>query len=381
MSTYISGGFGWLRDNFLLPSAANATATTASTNIITVNDTSKLVVDTPVYFTQMIISSNPVTTFGNISDGQEYYVREIVSGTEFTISTTRGGDELSLSNATGTMNVTQWEQTNTDRLWVTLNGYKVFASLLRVNDINELSILTAITNTDTVIITSMMPSATPNQEKFFINVNAINEPSVYRQNPSTATWLTEDFQSTDETIYVNDVSKLVTLTTQVETNIAEVSGQYLIGLTADKNIISSVAVYNENTGSYISSIYYAIEVIDLVPTLVIEADPLVISDGQTLTITITEGDTIFINGEQIGFTSIDLTTNTITGLSRGINTTGAQSLISKYTKVYGLLNTNKMPESYYDLDWNSYEYNVVEGDPLQISTTDSAIFLRTDSNE
>jgi hypothetical protein len=381
VSTYISGGFGWLRDNFLLPSAANATATTASTNIITVNDTSKLVVDTPVYFTQMIISSNPVTTFGNISDGQEYYVREIVSGTQFTISTTRGGDELSLSNATGTMNVTQWEQTNTDRLWVTLNGYKVSTNLLKINNVNELSILTSITNTDTVIITSMMPSATPNQEKFFINVNALNQPLVYRQNPSTVTWLTEDFKFTDETIYVNDVLKLVTITTQVETNISAVSGEYFIGLTADKNIINSVTVYNENTSSYISSSYYTIEVIDLVPTLIIEADPLVINDGQTLTITITEGDTIFINGEQIGFTTINVAANTITGLSRGINTTGTQNLIPKYTKVYGLLNTNKMPENYYDLEWNSYFYNSTEGDPLQISTTDSAIFLRIDSNE
>jgi hypothetical protein len=227
----------------------------------------------------------------------------------------------------------------------------------------------------------MMPSATPNQEKFFINVNALNQPLVYRQNPSTVTWLTEDFKYTDETIYVNDVLKLVTITTQVETNISAVSGEYFIGLTADKNIINSVTVYNENTSSYINSSYYTIEVIDLVPTLIIEADPLVINDGQTLTITITEGDTIFINGEQIGFTTINVAANTITGLSRGINTTGTQNLIPKYTKVYGLLNTNKMPENYYDLEWNSYFYNSTEGDPLQISTTDSAIFLRTDSNE
>jgi hypothetical protein len=32
-----------------------------------------------------------------------------------------------------------------------------------------------------------------------------------------------------------------------------------------------------------------------------------------------------------------------------------------------------MDQDYYDLDWN-------DGEPLQISNTDAAIFLRTDNN-
>ena len=373
VNSYVSGGYGWEQDNFLLPVSAIASATATSTNNITVDSTTKLVEGTPVYFTQMEISSSPVTSFGGIIDQQKYYVREIVNATTFTISSTIGGDEVTLTNATGTMNVTQWEQTDTNRIWVTVNGEKISSSLLKINDINELSILAAITNTDEITITTMMPSATPNEEKFFINVNSINQPTVYREGPSTTTYLTQDLKFTDETIYVNDVRKLITVSEQVVTNTVEVSGEYFIGLNTDKNLLTSVDVYNETKGQVISSDYYTLTIIDLVPTLTIVANSSYIDDGDILTITLTEGTRIYVGGEQISFTEVDLLNNTLSGLQRGINTTGTPTLTGKYTQVYGFLNTNLMDQDYYDLDWN-------DGEPLQISNTDAAIFLRTDNN-
>jgi hypothetical protein len=373
VNSYVSGGYGWLKDNFLLPASASATATTTSTNVITVADTSLLVVGTPVYFTQMVIGGNPATTFGGIVDQQKYYVKQVVNGTTFTISSTIGGDAVALSNASGTMNVTQWEQTDTDRVWVTVNGYKVSSSLLKINDINELSILAEITNTDEITITTMMPSATPNEEKFFINVDKNSQPTVFREGPSTTTWLAEDLYYTDSTITVNDVSKLITVTEQTVTNTVEVSGKYNIGLNANKNLIASISIYNETKSLTISSNDYTLEIIDLVPTVVIDADANYIEDGDILTITITEGKLLYVGGEQISFTEINLATNTISGLQRGVNTTGTPNLIEKYTLVYGLLDSNRMDSDYYDLDWN-------DGEPLQISNTAPAIFLRTDSN-
>jgi hypothetical protein len=373
VNSYVSGGYGWEKDNFLLTASAIASATATSTNNITVDSTAKLVEGTPVYFTQMEISSSPVTSFGGIIDQQKYYVREIVNATTFTISSTIGGDEVTLTNATGTMNVTQWEQTDTNRIWVTVNGDKISSSLLKINDINELSILAAITNTDEITITTMMPSATPNQEKFFINVNSINQPTVYREGPSTTTYLTQDLRFTDETIYVNDVRTLITVSEQVVTNTVAVSSKYFIGLNADKNLLTSVDVYNETKGQTISSDYYTLTIIDLVPTLTIVANSSYIDDGDILTITLTEGNRIYVGGEQISFTEVDLLNNTLSGLQRGINTTGTPTLIGKYTQVYGFLNTNLMDQDYYDLDWN-------DGEPLQISNTDAAIFLRTDNN-
>jgi hypothetical protein len=373
VNDYVSGGYGWLKDNFLLPSSAIASETVAATDRITVDSTSKLVVGTPVYFTQMIISSSPVTSFGGIIDQQKYYVKEIINSTTFTISSTIDGAEVALSNATGSMNVTQWEQTDVNRIWVTVNGEKISSSLLKINDINELSILASVTNTDEIIITTMMPSATPSQEKFFINVNSINQPTVYRQGPSTTTYLTQDLKFTDETIYVNDVRKLITIREQIVTNTIAVSGEYFIGLNADKNLLSGVSVYNQTKSLDINSENYSLRIIDLVPTIVITANSSYIENGDVLTITITEGNRIYVGAEQIAFAEVDLINNSLSGLQRGINTTGTPNLISKYSQVLGFLSENLMDQDYYDLDW-------ADGEPLQISNTAPAIFLRMDNN-
>jgi len=87
---------------------------------------------------------------------------------------------------------------------------------------------------------------------------------------------------------------------------------------------------------------------------------------------------IYINGEQIRFNTVDLSTNTLTGLQRGTNGTGEQTFIPVYSEVYGLLSNNLLPRVNYNLTWNSDVYNPTEGDPLQISETFSAYFLNTD---
>jgi hypothetical protein len=88
-----------------------------------------------------------------------------------------------------------------------------------------------------------------------------------------------------------------------------------------------------------------------------------------------EGNLIYINGEQIKFGSINTTDNTLSNLSRGQNVTPAEFLIAKYTEVWGLLLENKMNNVGYVKTWNSYNYNTVIGDPLQISCTSEARFL------
>ena len=115
--------------------------------------------------------------------------------------------------------------------------------------------------------------------------------------------------------------------------------------------------------------------IELSPILEISAG---VSTGNSLTITVLVGNLIYINGEQIKFTSVDLATNTLTGLQRGSNGTGEQSVIPLYSEVFGILSSNRMSNLDYDMTWNSYDYNATEGDPLQISNTDPAIFLNTD---
>ena len=268
-----------------------------------------------------------------------------------------------------------WEQDNVDRLWVTVNGYRVPSSSLKLNANNNLSILVTIVPADEIIITSMISSATPNELVYLQNVNKNGVGSVYRANTNTKTWLVQPLYYTDETIYVADVTRVTDNVVQTVVAPAPVDGIISIGLNADKNIISQVIVYNATTSSYVSSSNYSVVVIDLAPILEITAD---VTAGDNLVITTIEGNLLYINGEQIKFTTVDLSANTLTGLQRGTNGTGELAYIPLYSEVFGILSTNLLPSVNYNLTWNSYVYNVTEGDPLQISETASAYFLNTD---
>ena len=88
------------------PLITTATATAITSNIVTVETTSGFNINDPVIFTNMIISGDPVTTFGNIVAGTTYYVNQIISITEMILSTSINGLVFALSTATGTAQVT-----------------------------------------------------------------------------------------------------------------------------------------------------------------------------------------------------------------------------------------------------------------------------------
>jgi len=115
-------------------------------------------------------------------------------------------------------------------------------------------------------------------------------------------------------------------------------------------------------------------IIDLVPILQITDEVTV---GDSLVITTIEGNLIYINGEQIRFTTVDLDINTISGLQRGTNGTGIVDYMPTYSEVFGILSNNLLPSVNYNLTWNSNVYNATDGDPLQISDTNAAIFLNS----
>ena len=368
ISAYTNGGYVWIADSYYLVNQI-ATATTTSTNRITVTSTSQLVVNTPVIFTG--------TTFGGIVEGTTYYIKEIVNSTQFTISATRDGSVFTLSTASGSMNVTQWEQVNTDRLWVTVNGYRVPSSSLVLNADNQLSILAPIVATDIVIITSMMPYASPDEEIYINFVDDAGAASVYRANTGTRTWLTQSIYDLSTEIYVDDVTRLTNTIVQTVTTPAAVSGNYNFGLTADKRLITDVTVFNNTTNEFISSDNYQIVIEELSPILRITAGSY-INVGDQLTITTLEGNLIFVNGEQIRFGTVDFVNNTLGELERGVNGTGKQTLIPIYSETFSLLSKNRLSDVNYNQTWNSNIFNTIEGDPLQISETVSAEFLNTD---
>jgi hypothetical protein len=222
----------------------------------------------------------------------------------------------------------------------------------------------------------MMPSATPDQQVYLNLVDYVGNPAVYSANDETRTWLTRTLGILDTVMYVGDVTSLTQQVVQNVTAPIAVDGYYNIGLDSDKRILTGVTVYNNTTGQYISNDHVSIILVDAAPILKIASGSW-ITTGNSLTITSLEGNTVYVNGELIRFSSVDFLNNTLSGLERGANGTGAQLIIPQYTDVIGLLGINKLNEVDYNLVWNSYVYNPVDGDPLQISQTVPAEFLNT----
>ena len=383
ISAYTGGGYVWRQGLFFITTAmATATSVPASgdPSYITVDDASRFVQGTPVYFSRVETpnfdaNGDPTVLIGGLIQGKVYYVKDIrLETNQITVATVRNGDSVVLTASTGRINVTQWSQDNVDRIWVTVNGYRVPSSKLRLNDFNEVSILTEIVPGDQIIITSMIPSATPNEDIYINFVNASNEGTVYRINPNITTWTTQPIYPLSSEISIDDVTKVTNQIVQNVVTPATVDGYYNIGLNADKNLIASVSVMNNTTGNLLPNNALEIVIIDLTPTVKI-APGSYITPGDNLTVTTLEGNTVYINGERIVFGKVDFTTNTLSNLSRGTDGTAIQSYIAPYSNVYGLLSVNQLNDIYYNQTWNSYNFNQVEGDPLQVSDTIPADFL------
>ena len=377
-ATYTGGGYTWRAGLFYI-ATTYATASSAIDNTITVESTADLVVDTPIYFSELETIEGTVLALGNLVSGTEYYVSDIISDTEFTVSATQGGPTLELTAYSGsnTFNVTQWSQENVDRIWVTINGLRVPSSNLRINPTNEVSILSEIVSGDEVIITSMIAYATPNEEVYLNLVDKDGLPAVYRANSLTKTWLTQPIYDLSTTIYVNDATTVTDTVVYDKTVPIAVDGYYYIGIPVDKNTLASVTVFDNTTGQLIDSSNYAVVIVDTAPNIQITPGPY-INQGDSLTITAIDGNLIYINGEMIRFSSVDFTNNSLSGLQRGVNGTGMHFYVPVYSQVFGLLSSNMLPGAYYNKTWNSYTFNTVLGDPLQISTTTPAQFLLTD---
>jgi len=423
VNTYQGGGYLWLDGCFTLTSAF-ATATDASSGIITVTTTAKLEIGTPIYFSG--------TTFGGIVAGQKYYIKNIMGITEIKISETHGGSEFELTTDSGSMGVAQWEQSNVDRLLVTVNGYRIPSSSLYLNRNNNLSILTTIVPGDVVVVTSMIPTATPNQLTYIQTVNKSGEAIVHRSNSLARTWLAQPLEYTDSVIYLNDVSRITSTVVEQVSSAVIVDDVVSLGLPIDKRILTQTIVLNYTTGVTLPETAYYVEIVNTAPILrILATDGMTtfVSEGDSLTVTMILGNTLYVAGEQIVFTSVDLEANTVTGLQRGANGTGERDYISQYIEVYGLSSSDQLSALDYDQTWNSYQYmsapattteNHVEyvidsvgttdftligalrnevglrftatgagagsgtvtrldqADPLQVSDTYSAIFLNTD---
>lgn len=265
------------------------------------------------------------------------------------------------------------QQENTDRLWVTVDGQRINSSGLYVNEDNNLSILSTISGSETVIITSMVPTATPDETIYINQVDKNGNASVYRANSNARSWLIQELQITDDIIYVQDVRKICSVQEQTAT----ISSTLTAGITGDRRLITAISVFNNTTNLDVSDQDYTLEIVNLAPIIVFNSG---VTAGDSITITVCFGNTISINGEKIQFAQANFITNTLSGLTRGIGGTGAQVVHLLYSEVYSYIPENMLPQVFYNQTWNSYTYNMNEGDPLQISTTNAALFLNQGLN-
>jgi hypothetical protein len=377
--SYISGGYVWPSDTWILETTR---VTSCTSTELEVQNILPLVLYTPVYFTESNVKLGTSTSIPQIIAGEKYYISSIDhDNNKISVSETINGAPILLTPQLSTNIVlTQWEQTNVDRLWVTVNGKRVPSSELRLNAANEVSILAPIGIDDEIVITSMMPSATPNEMVYVNTVDKNNQGTVYRANSDSRTWLTEVLTEYQNIVYVNDINNLTFKS--VQTNVAPIkeAGYYYIPLNADKNDIIDVSVYNNTLGreGLIEEDFLQLEVRSTGPYIRIQEGDW-IEQGDLLTITVYEGKLIYMQGEYMRVLSVDQFTNSME-VERGANGSGIQVYIPKYTEVYSFLDKNTMTNINYNDTWNKIPgiYNTTQGDPLQIAEGSAPNFLRLD---
>ena len=212
---------------------------------------------------------------------------------------------------------------------------------------------------------------------FRIQVNKFGAGEVYNINPFTQTVLAQDFVSTgtiSDVIYVDDVTKLVAISTQTvvttDTGIATING-VLSSMTAP----ITLNIPNAFTASQISSTKIQ---------LVIEG----ITTPTTIQATISEGNELLLNTEFIKFTKFDLALNCVTGLLRGRKGTITNKFVRSGTTVQSVLTRDRLPQKFYNVwwyntaGWDDYPWDIegwnngFENQTLEQSTLEPAIFLR-----
>ena len=259
-----------------------------------------------------------------------------------------------------------------ERLFVTVNGTLVTNDKLRLVAGNYLNVMTEIALGDEVLITSMVPSASPNETTTNILIDEKGNAKVYNSNFKNRTWLIRPLSETDDTIYVNDVANLVDTVSGTYTVTEDNRGPYF-DVPYNIKDIKQVSVYNVSALFEIAQFNIQVTSENSVTRIRLVAQA---NAEDIVTIQIRFGDTVLINAEQIRFKRIDYDANTITGIFRGSNGTSVKPVHENYSKVYSLSPKDELNDFYYDKTWNSEEYTA-NGDPLQISDTIPANFLNS----
>lgn len=170
-------------------------------DIITVttwNDTRQQEIVTTVYVGP-VVSGSVVTEGFDSTDYSSASLNNEPGSFDYTLGTLVSNNNLYLPRPV----------TNPDRLWVTLNGDRLFfgEDFTIIND--EIILARGIINvTDVVMITEFTNSVVPEAMAFRIFQDMRGVQATYRITPNTTTVLTQTLGENDDVIYVDDASKL-----------------------------------------------------------------------------------------------------------------------------------------------------------------------------
>jgi hypothetical protein len=262
--------------------------------------------------------------------------------------------------------------TDVYKAWVTINGKRIDPSKLHYDNLNNLIITATINASDIVIVTVTTDGGTPNSTQFNIDVDKYGNSNVYRTNDGDGTWLTKDFNLGDTIMYLYNVNPIMDKITETAT-VASVNSMIVAYVECDVSQVRQLVVYDQTTTTIVTN--YVLEVVNGRSALVF-ADTSQVNISDTLIVTINAGNTIELNGEKIRYTQVDFVNNTISGLTRGILGTGPVLSSMKYSEVYGLTKNRTLDPKYYRVEWNTSNYSSNFGDPLQISNSPAATFLK-----
>ena len=134
------------------------------------------------------------------------------------------------------------------RTWVTINGERISSSKLSFvpgENSTQLHISTEINIGDEVIVTSMVPGATPNSNSYILNVSKNGTGSVYKGTVNDRTWLVQPLYPSDDIVYLSDVSIL-----PEGTRIIQINGEKIRFNVLDSvyNTVSGLTRGIEHTG-------------------------------------------------------------------------------------------------------------------------------------
>jgi hypothetical protein len=273
--------------------------------------------------------------------------------------------------------------TDPTRTWVTVKGKRLAPEHLfyqpavytEANELvsgNRLSILTSIGAGDEIQVTSMVNGASPDQMTFVVTVDRKGAGSVYRANDPDVTWLTREINTESTSVYVKDVLNLTDSLVQTRT-ITNNGVNDIVFVDCKFSSIRGVTVINNTTGDTLDSTSFEFTLTKNKPAVVFTSG---VSVGDVVTVYMRIGEIIEINGERIRYTTLDPVTNSVSGLTRGVLGTSPVEIHTAYSSVLGITPARKLDDVYYGVTWNTNNSDTLSGDPLQISTTPAATFLK-----